>query len=260
MAFLEHDGNTTELRAGETRVGSGKEAGFRLQQMDLAPHHLTLMTGDDGTTVVRPYGAHLIVTVNGKRITEPTRLNDGDLIGAGGARVRYVMSPNARVHTDLDESAWLVSMDGSIAYTLARKTITIGRDASSTVQIRDPEISRQHADISAEAGLHLLHALAADGVKVNGEKTTATRVLEEGDRIDIGELRLRYTRTPPPAGTKISTGGEMYDLEVSRMPTGKQLRITDDPARVLNSPKVLRVVAIIVGLMALTVLVLLFAM
>ena len=258
MSFLDSDGSVTELKTGELKVGSGKEASLRLQQMDLAPHHLTLMTAEDGATVVRPYGAHLIVTVNGRRITEPTRLSDGDLIGAGAARLRYQSTPAAATAPRQNESAWLLSESDNCAYSIARRAITIGRDAASTIQIRDPDISRQHADIVGEAGLHLLHSLRPTGTKVNGQVVTSSRILEEGDVIEIGEARLRYTRVPPSEGMRISSGGEEYDLEVSSEPTGRQLRITQKPGKALNSPKVLRVVAIVVALMALAVIVLLF--
>lgn len=256
MPFLEHDGAMTELKTGEMVVGSGKEAALRLQQLDLAPRHLTIMTGDDGTTFVRPYGAQLLVTVNGRPVTQPTRLTSGDLIGAGGARLRFLNGDDAAERIEVNESAWLVNEDDRMAYALAKKAITIGRDAASTIQLRDQDASRQQADISAEAGLHILHTLGKGGTKVNGELITSSRVLEEGDRIEVGELSLQYTRNPPTPGTRISHGGDEYDLEISALPTGRQRKITEAPGKALNSPKVLRVVAIIVAVMAVMVVLL----
>ena len=260
MPFLEQDGVMTELKTGELTVGSGKEAALRMQQLDLAPRHLTLVVGEDGTTRVRPFGAQLLVTVNGRPISHPTTLSSGDLIGAGGARLRFLSSADAADRAEVNDSAWLVDDRGRIAYTLARKAITIGRDAGSTIQLRDPDASRQHADIVGEAGVHLLHTLGASGTKVNGQPASSARILQEGDRIDIGELSLRYTRVPPAEGTRVSSGGEEYDLEVSGTPTGQQRKIRYAPAKALNAPKVLRVVAIIVAVMAVAVVVLLFAL
>ena len=259
MPFLEHNGVMTELKTGEMVVGSGKEAAMRLQQLDLAPRHLTLVTGDDGTTLVRPFGAQLLVTINGRPVTQPTRLTSGDLIGAGGARLRFLNSADAADRADVNESAWLINEDERIAYALARKAITIGRDAASTIQLRDQDASRQHADISSEAGLHILHTLGKAGTKVNGETASSSHILQEGDRIDVGELSLRYTRTPPASGMRVSHGGEAYDLDISAMPTGRQRKLTEAPGKALNSPKILRVVAVVVALMAIAVVVLLIA-
>lgn len=248
MSFLEHDGEVTELKPGELTVGSGKEVTLRLQQVNLAPHHMTLMTGQDGTTVVRPFGAQLIVTVNGRRITEPTRLSEGDVIGAGGARIGFFGSQDRSHQHSLDESAWLVAEDGKMAYALARRTVNIGRDATNTIQVKDPDTSRQHTDITSEAGLHVLNAVSEHGTKVNGS-LVQNRILEEGDRIEIGELKLRYTRTAPPTGTKVSSGGDEYDLDVSARPTGAHHKITESPIDVMNSPKVLRGAAVVFGVM-----------
>ena len=256
MSFLEHIDDVTELKTGELTVGSGKEASLRLQQMDLAPRHLTLMVGEDGTTLVRPYDEDLLVTVNGKRITEPTRLTAGDLVAAGNARLRYLAVKNERDYPAFDESAYLLTDDKKMAYAVARRTINIGRDASSTIQLKDPDSSRQHADICSEAGLHVLHSLGENGTKVNGKLISSRHILEENDLIDAGEIKLRYTRKPPPQGTRVSTGGESYDLDISSRPTGSQLKLTENPADVLNSPKVLRIVAIVVAVMALLMVVL----
>jgi pSer/pThr/pTyr-binding forkhead associated (FHA) protein len=249
----------TELKTGELVVGSGKEAALRLQQLDLAPRHLTVVVGEDGTTLVRPFGAQFLVTVNGRPISQPTRLTSGDLIGAGGARFRFLSSADAAERVEFNESAWLVNDSENIAYTLARKALTIGRDAASTIQLRDPDSSRQHADISAEAGLHLIHSLGTAGTKVNGERVNSSRILQEGDRIEIGELTLRYTRNSPPEGMRVSSGGDEYDLERSGTPTGSQGKLRVAPAKALNSPKVLRIVAIIVAIMAVAVAVLVIA-
>lgn len=257
---LEFDGAVTELRQGETIVGSGKDAGMRLQNQDLAPHHVAIVVERDGA-VARPKSPRHLVSVNGRPIDRDTRLADGDVIAAGEARLRFLSeSRSPSVGRPLpDESAWLRSIDGTVAYTLARRTLHIGRDAGSNIQLRDPDVSRQHADIRGEAGLHVLHSMGAIGTSVNGDQVEQARILHEGDRVEIGEDAFIYTRTRPEKGTRITSGGEEYDLEVSQQLTGRQRKLMDSPGKALNNPRILRVVAVIVAVMAVVLLVLLFA-
>lgn len=257
---VEFDGAVTELQKGETIVGSAKDAGMRLQNQDLAPHHIAFVVEKE-RVVVRPVSQRHIVSLNGRAITSATPISDGDVIGAGEARLRFMTDGRSRSsgRTLPDESAWLRSLDGLVAYTLARRTLHIGRDAGSNIQLRDPDVSRHHADVRGEAGLHVIHSMGALGTRVNGDPVEQGRILLEGDRIEIGEDAFVYTRTRPDSGTRITSGGEEYDLEVSQQLTGRQRKIMDSPGAALNNPKVLRVAAIVVGLMAVILVVLLFA-
>lgn len=257
---LEFDGAVTELRPGETIIGSARDAGMRLQNQDLAPHHVAVVVEGEGVVRVRPQSSRHLVSVNGNPISDATRLGDGDVIGAGEARLRFLgdgRSPAAGRPLP-DESAWLTTIDGTVAYTIARRTLHIGRDAASSIQLRDPDVSRYHADIRAEAGLHVLHSMGALGTSVNGDDVDQSRILREGDRIGIGEDAFIYTRIPPSQGTRISSGGEEYDVEVSQQLTGSQRKLMDSPGKALNDPRILRVVAIIVAVMAVVLVVLLF--
>ena len=256
---LEIDGVVNPLKPGETMVGSARDAAIRLQNQDLAPHHLTLVVQGDAV-IARPESPRHLVSVNGRAISKETRLADGDVIAAGDVRLRFLAeqrSPHAGKPLP-DESAWLRTLDGTVAYTLARRTLQIGRDAGSNIQLRDPDVSRHHADIRADGGLHVLHSMGAIGTSVNGETVERGRILLEGDRIEIGEDAFIYTRTRPDSGTRITSGGDEYDLEVSQQLTGSQRKLMDSPGKALNNPKVLRVAAIVVGLMALVLVVLLF--
>jgi pSer/pThr/pTyr-binding forkhead associated (FHA) protein len=257
---IEFDGAVTELAQGETIIGSAKNAAMQLQNQDLAPHHFAIIVGGERASA-RPMAVRHLVSVNGRQIERDTPLSDGDVIAAGEARLRFLSdSRSAAVGRPFpDESAWLRSIDGTVAYTLARRTLHIGRDAGSNIQLRDPDVSRHHADIRGEAGLHVLHSMGALGTTVNGDEVDRARILHEGDRIEIGEDAFIYTRTRPEKGTRITSGGEEYDLEVSRQLTGRQRKLMDSPGKALNNPRILRVVAIIVAAMAVVLVVLLFA-
>ena len=251
MPYIDHEGDTRELKAGDMIVGSGDQSKWRLQNRDLAARHVVFTVGDNGGALVRPFTPAALVTVNGKRIGSATPLAEGDVIGAGATEFVYVTdaeAPRAKRSSSVPV-AYLVDEANAVAYTMQRTTLHIGRDAGSTIQVMDPEVSRYHADIRTEAGLHVLYSMGEIGTEVNGKPMTEARVLEEGDRIRIGELELRYTRTQPPSQIRLSSGGEEYDLDVSQQPTGKVGRY-QPPIERLKKPKALRVVAVIVALMA----------
>ena len=251
MPYLDYDGDTRELKTGDLVVGSGNQAGWRLQNVDLAARHLVFSVGPDGATVVRPFNTAAMVTVNGRRVEIPTPLADGDAIAAGSTEFLYVADakmPRAKTPVR-PTTAYLVVDADEVAYLLHRKALHLGRDAGSTVQVKDPEVSRYHADVRTEAGLHVLYSMGEIGTTVNGVPVTGPRVLDEGDRIRIGEMELRYTRSKPPAPVHITAGGEDYDLEISQLPTGKVGRY-QPPIERLKKPRSLRIVAVIVAIMA----------
>ena len=71
---------------------------------------------------------------------------------------------------------------------------TIGRHPGSDVVLEDASVSRNHAEIRAALGGHLLSDLSSsNGTSVAGEPVLH-RLLEDGDQIEIGPHRLTYRR------------------------------------------------------------------
>lgn len=250
MPYLDFEGDTRELLPGETVVGSGNQSSWRLQNVDLAARHAVFEIGPGGEATVRPFTASVLLTVNGTRVERPVRLRQGDVIGAGSTSFVYIDTPAAPHTRPSPVEAHLIDEAGGVAYALQRKAVHIGRDAGSTIQVKDPAVSRYHADVRTEAGLHVLYSMGAAGTRVNGSPIAETRILTDGDIIEIGELRLRYARGPAPVGLRVSTGGEEYDLDVSRLPTGRSGKFEPPSIEKLQHPKILRGVAIIVALLA----------
>jgi len=89
MPFLEHDGVTRELPLGDTMVGGGSQADWRLQTINLAPRHFTVRVGSDATAVLTAYGMQ-IVELNGAELTGPASLAHGDEVIAGAGIFVYL--------------------------------------------------------------------------------------------------------------------------------------------------------------------------
>ncbi|HVF39290.1 MAG TPA: FHA domain-containing protein [Gemmatimonadaceae bacterium] len=89
------------------------------------------------------------------------------------------------------------------AYPLGGAPFTIGRDAGSSVVIREPSVSRSHAEVRAEGDEFVLHATGATGTRVNGESVSAPLQLHDGDRIEVGTAELTFRRGKLPLGVSI---------------------------------------------------------
>jgi hypothetical protein len=85
----------------------------------------------------------------------------------------------------------LVLADG-VRIPLDEAAATIGRLSDCTVPIPDPQVSRRHAEVRAEAEGYVLHDLGSlNGTTVNGQPASQ-RLLEDGDVIGVGAATIRF--------------------------------------------------------------------
>ena len=100
-------------------------------------------------------------------------------------------------------TAYLVYEYERRAYPLSDAGFVIGRDASSQIVVREPSVSRFHAEVRAEAGEYVLHTSGATGTRLNGNAVTTPRQLKDGDHIKIGTAELTFRRSKLPLGVSI---------------------------------------------------------
>ena len=90
----------------------------------------------------------------------------------------------------------LVICDGEMggqSFMLDRPVITIGRGFECDVAINDASISRRHAQVSRQANGHYVQDLASrNGSKVNNDPLLAPKLLQHGDIVCLGSVRLEY--------------------------------------------------------------------
>lgn len=218
MPFLESQGEVREIGTGELLVGSGTQAGWRIPSADLAARHFAVVVGAGGTHL-RPLSTQHLVVVNGRAVGEPVPLGDGDVIAAGTARFLYLERADGPRPADWDapqREGYLVDEAGRQAYPLDRRAVTIGRDAASRVLLRDPTVSRFHADVRREAGQYVLYSMGSAGTQVNGRRAAGAHLLEEGDRIEIGDSSLLFTYTAPKGMTLVRGSDEAEDTTTRR--------------------------------------------
>jgi len=89
------------------------------------------------------------------------------------------------------------------AYPLSDGVFRVGRDATSDIVIREPAVSRAHAEVRAEAGEYVVHTTGATGTLLNGTAISTPRQLKDGDRLTIGSAELTFTRSKLPLGVSV---------------------------------------------------------
>ena len=67
------------------------------------------------------------------------------------------------------------------------RAFRIGRDASSDLQVFDPRISRNHAEINRRGNDYIVSDLnSTNGIYINGRRITEPALLRDGDAVEIG--------------------------------------------------------------------------
>ncbi|MDR3634221.1 MAG: FHA domain-containing protein [Isosphaeraceae bacterium] len=90
------------------------------------------------------------------------------------------------------------------ALQLTDGVTTVGRHDECQLRIKSSQVSRKHCELFEKKGLLLVKDLgSANGTFVNGQKVDGQRVLEPGDELMIGSVKLRVEKksgaTPAPA-------------------------------------------------------------
>jgi len=207
MPFLELEGspeladNPRELGAA-LDVGSGSQVDWRIQRRDLAARHFRIDTS--GTLpIVIPASNQNVIALNGRQVPSGGGdLHPGDVISAGSARFAFLESRESERPAPAEEppQALLVNAVARKAYTMRNRVVQIGREIGCSVVLKDPTVSRFHADVRSEAGGYVLYSMGSGGTKINGQTVTAPRMLVEGDEIAIGGTTFTFLRGQVPPG------------------------------------------------------------
>ena len=224
MPFLEFEGTARELPRGETVVGSGSQAAWRVQDAGLAARHFTIAVDQSDAAVLAPVSTQSVVVVNGRQLgMAGIALQDGDRVAAGAAHFVFAQrAGRAASPTPAGQDsppAFLVNEGERVAYPVRRRTTSIGRDAASHIVVRDPTVSRFHADVRAEAGQHVLYSMGSAGTTINGVRVSGPQLLTEGDAVAVGNVTLRYTRDSVASSIRVELGGGELDTVASVRPT-----------------------------------------
>ena len=83
-----------------------------------------------------------------------------------------------------------------ICHKLDEGSSSVGRDENCTIQVLDPQVSRQHFHVDYDAMGNVYRARdagSANGTLIDGIRLTKDLVLKDGAFIEVGDSKLRFT-------------------------------------------------------------------
>ena len=83
---------------------------------------------------------------------------------------------------------------GGVQHAIEKHRVVLGRSRECEIQLADPNVSRQHAELVHENGSYWIVDLGStNGTEVNGEKVERTE-LSSGDHITLGSTEIVFAR------------------------------------------------------------------
>ncbi len=94
-------------------------------------------------------------------------------------------------------------------HRLALGKYTIGRDDDVSIRIDHPDVSRRHARLHVGPDEVRIEDLGStNGVWVGGDAISGSRVIRDGDRIEMGEVVLELRHPAQRVDAVLTAGGE----------------------------------------------------
>jgi hypothetical protein len=89
--------------------------------------------------------------------------------------------------------AWLLDISNNRRYDLCQGITTVGRADDNDIVVKDPAMSRRHAQIREAHGHFTLSDVGAKtGIRLNDRKLRNPQVMQNGDMITLGDTVLKF--------------------------------------------------------------------
>lgn len=190
------------------------------------------ITAEGGTYMVGDKGSRNGTEVNGKLISGPAALKDGDQIVVGSFQLTFYATGGEQIEAgEADEDLEATRFVGDDDLKKARKAegpkkpvaagavvklsitdgplkgsvykdwgeiLRMGRDEDNQVVLPDDAVSHRHAQIRKEGGRFVLEDFgSANGTFLGGTRLRAPHTLKHGDKIRIGTAAMEYSEVDP---------------------------------------------------------------
>jgi predicted component of type VI protein secretion system len=205
MTYLAFGPTVRQLGPGVLTIGSAPEAGWRVLGHGLEPRHAIVSqeTGWGGRALIERGSPSAVITVNGAEVSGGrATLEFDDVVRLGTAEFTYRRTGLGAAKG----GPYLKDRRRNRVYLLTERT-TIGRDPSSTVVMKDVDVSRTHAEIVKEGDAFILRPHGVSVVSLNGVRVSRQATLREGDDISIADSTFRFTTDiGPSTAVSVETG------------------------------------------------------
>lgn len=219
MPVLHINDQQYPLNPGTTRLGAPDVAEVPVAAGAGVQAIVDVQAGTGAT--IRRAGSDSSVRVNGVALgAEPTPLLHGDRIEISGVEIRFaddqqsgatqfvsgedvaaMAARRAAAMPTTGTGGRLVSLVDGKEYPIPVTGLVIGREVGADVVVPLAEVSRRHAEIVPTGEGYRLTDLSTNGVLVNGERVSQSRLLHRADVIRVGSEEFRFYADVARAGT-----------------------------------------------------------
>lgn len=185
--------------SGDVPAIVGREAGsaIHVESPTVSRKHAQIRRRSDGFVIADLTNGRNAVIVNGRTITAEMPLKEGDTVqlGAVTLRVAAVRGIGPSAGGPVMKMRWELGGHAHEETVLGGEPMMIGRDASATITIASPTVSRRHARIAEKGGRFVITDATAgrNPITVNQRALNGERYLSPGDVIKLGDVTLVVT-------------------------------------------------------------------
>jgi len=210
---LINPGELLEIGGHRFLFEKAEQTGTAYEQDDPLLRHVwhssaSMSTDSENLSMTRPPEEGTYVE-HGKGDTPlpPSTPGDTDSTNSVESQVTAQISLVSSSPRAVDLSGVFMIRDGERAgesFVLDRPVLTIGRGSESDIVINDTSISPRHVEIlSRSNGIYVQDLASRNGTRVNDEPLHELHLLEPGDIIYVGSIRLEYTLVEPQRTTPL---------------------------------------------------------
>jgi len=182
----EAGGATSEysLTAEQYTIGRADNCSIRVASPLASRNHARLEKTPDGYRLVPLPEAANPLNLQGRPLTEPRLLRDGDIVRIGGR------DPGVMVTFRYRDPATAAQPKVDVVFG-DKTTLAVGRDPSNDIRLDVPQVSRYHAQLEKIGQRFRVRDLrSANGTFVNGQKVEGEAWLDADDELRIGPYRF----------------------------------------------------------------------
>lgn len=221
----------------EYTVGRREGHTIRLTERNISRDHARIRKDSDAY-VIEDLGSYNGVFVNGHRVVDAQRLQNGDLILIGDYRVEahnedaaprvlplplpevpgkpstvppptVAAAPRAREQKP-HRFVLLTGADGGKEFPLDKPVMTVGRGEEADIRVNHSSVSRQHCEVHSLENdqFEVFDSGSANGIRVNGQEVKRA-LLAPSDTLELGDVVLKYLAANQPF-TYDASIAEMY--------------------------------------------------